>query len=151
MSLLTLWFTTLAFCIAGAVIPFLNTEVYLLSVSALSPPAFVGPLVVAATLGQMLGKVAMFYAGRGVVHVRSERVQRGVGALRARLESRPVLAKAVLFSSATVGLPPLYVMSVACGTIGMGVLSFFVIGSAGRLLHFAAVAWAPQLIKVWLG
>lgn len=151
MTLLALWFTTLLFCIAGAVIPIFNTEIYLLSVSALSPPAFVGPLVIAATLGQMLGKVAMFYGGRGIVRIRHDRVRRGVAALRARLESRPLLARAVLFSSATVGLPPLYVMSVACGTIGMGVVSFLVIGSAGRLIHFAAVAWAPQLVKGWLG
>ena len=131
MTLLGLWLTTLLVCIAGAVIPFINTEVYVLSVAALSPQAFLVPLVVAATVGQMLGKLFMFYAGRGIVHVRSPRVQRGVTALRVRLESRPVLAKLVLFSSATVGIPPLYVMAVACGTIGMGVLSFFTIGFVG--------------------
>lgn len=151
MSLLALWLTTLLVCIAGAIIPFINTEIYLLSVSAMSPRAFVGPLVVAATIGQMVGKVLMFYGGRGVVRIRNARVQRGVAALRARLESRPVLAKAVLFSSATVGLPPLYVMAVACGTIGMGIVSFVVIGSVGRLIHFAAVALLPQLAKAWLG
>ena len=51
---------------------------------------------------------------------------------------------------ATVGLPPLYVMAVVCGTIRMNVVSFFVIGSVGRLIHFAAVAVLPQYAKSWL-
>ena len=151
MSLLALWLTTFGVCIAGSIIPFINTEIYLISVSALSPGAFVGPLVVAATVGQMLGKVLMFYAGRGVGRIRNERVQRSVASLRERLETRPLAAKVVLFSSATVGLPPLYVMSVACGTLGMGILSFVAIGSVGRLIHFAVVALVPQYAKALLG
>lgn len=151
MTILTLWLTTFAFCVAGAIIPFLNTEVYLLSVSALSPPAHVLPLVVAATLGQMVGKVAMFYAGRGVLRFRSARLHRGVEKVRARLEGRPRIAHLLLFSSATVGLPPLYLMAVACGTVGMGIVSFFVIGTVGRLIHFAAVALLPQYVKALLG
>ena len=151
MSLLALWITTLAFCVAGAIIPFLNTELYLLTVSALAPEGFIFPLVVAATLGQMIGKVAMFYGGRGVGRVRSERVRRGVVKLRERLGGRPWLTKLVLFSSATVGLPPLYLMAVACGTLGMGVVSFFLIGTAGRLIHFAVVALLPQYARLLLG
>jgi membrane protein YqaA with SNARE-associated domain len=151
MTLLTLWLTTFAVCVAGAIIPFLNTEVYLLSVSALSPRAFVWPLVAAATLGQMAGKVAMFYAGRGVLRIRSRRLHLGVGKVRARLENRPRAARLLLFSSATVGIPPLYLMAVACGTVGMGVVSFFLIGSVGRLIHFAVVALLPQYVKALLG
>lgn len=151
MTLLTLWFTTFAFCVAGAIIPFLNTEVYLLSVSALSPRAYVWPLVVAATLGQMVGKVAMFYGGRGVLRIRSARLHRGVEKVRARLENRPRAAELLLFSSATVGLPPLYLMAVACGTVGMGVVPFFLIGSVGRLIHFGVVALLPQYVKTLLG
>jgi membrane protein YqaA with SNARE-associated domain len=151
MTLLALWLGTFAFCVAGAVIPFLNTEVYLLSVSALSPRAFVGPLVMAATVGQMTGKVAMFYAGRGVLRLRHEQLRKGLAATRARLEARPAAAKLVLFSSATVGLPPLYLVSVACGAVGMGVVPFVAIGTLGRLIHFAAVALLPHYARTLLG
>lgn len=143
--------TTFAVCVAGAIVPVINTEIYLLSAVALSPPSYLAPLVVAATLGQMVGKVAMFYGGRGVLRIRHERVRSGVAKLRGTLENRPWTARAVLFSSATVGLPPLYVMSVACGTIGMGVVTFFTIGTAGRLIHFAAVALLPHYAKSWWG
>jgi membrane protein YqaA with SNARE-associated domain len=151
VTLLALWLGTFAVCVVGAIVPFVNTEIYLLSVSALSPRAFVGPLVVAATVGQMTGKVAMFYAGRGVLHLRGERLRAGLAATRARLEARPTLAKLVLFSSATIGIPPLYVMSVACGAVGMGVAPFVVIGTVGRLIHFAAVALLPQYAKTLIG
>lgn len=151
MTLLALWMTTLGVCFAGSLIPFINTEIYLISVAALSPRAFLGPLVVAATVGQMVGKVMMYFAGRGVGRIPSERVQRSVGSLRERLESRPWTAKLVLLCSATVGLPPLYVMSVACGTLGMGLLSFVAIGTVGRLIHFAAVAVVPQLARSLAG
>lgn len=151
MTLIAVLATTFAVCVAGAIIPVINTEIYLLSAAALSPPSYFAPLVIAATMGQMVGKVAMFYGGRGVVRIKHDRVRNGVEKLRGMLEHRPWTARAVLFSSATVGLPPLYVMSVACGTIGMGVVTFFTIGTAGRLIHFAAVALLPQYAKSWWG
>lgn len=143
-ALVIVCLTTFAVCVAGAIIPVINTEIYLISAVALSPPGYFVPLVLAATLGQMVGKVGMFYGGRGVLRIKQERVRRGVEKLRGMLEHRPWTSRAVLFSSATVGLPPLYVMSVACGTIGMGVATFFLIGTAGRLLHFGAVALVPE-------
>jgi len=151
MTLLTLWLTTFAVCVVGAVVPVVNTEIYLISVSALSPTDFVGPLVVAATAGQMLGKVGMYLAGRGIMKLKNEKVRGRVVALRDKLGERPWLAKATLFSSATLGLPPLYVMSIACGAIGMGLASFVVIGSVGRLIHFAVVAMLPQYARYLIG
>ncbi len=151
MTLLTLWLTTFGVCVVGAFIPFVNTEIYLLSVSALSPREFVAPLVVAATIGQMTGKIGMFIAGRGILKLRNEKVKGKVLSMRARLDERPWVAKATLFSSATFGLPPLYIMSIVCGTIGMGLVSFIVIGSLGRLIHFAVVALLPRYAAMLFG
>jgi membrane protein YqaA with SNARE-associated domain len=151
MTLLALWFTTFAVCVVGSIIPLVNTEIYLVSVSALSPREFVFPLVMAATMGQMSGKVAMYYAGRGILKVRSEKVQAKVHAVREKMRARPRLAKFTLFSSATLGLPPLYVVSIACGTVGMGIVSFLVIGSIGRMIHFAVVALIPQYARLLIG
>lgn len=143
--------TTFAVCLAGSIIPLINTEIYLVSAVALSPPTYMAPLVVTATLGQMAGKVAMFYGGRGILRIRQDRVRNGVATLRERLEGRAWTARVLLFSSATVGLPPLYLMSIACGTIGMSIATFLVLGTAGRLIHFAFVALLPQYAKLLLG
>lgn len=151
MTLTTLCLTTFAVCMVGAIIPLVNTEIYLLSVSALSPIEFIAPLVLAATLGQMTGKVGMYFAGRGVLKLPNEKFRDRVLSLRERLEQRPWVAKATLFSSATFGLPPLYIMSIVCGTLGMGLLSFVAIGTVGRLIHFAVVALFPQYAKFLLG
>jgi membrane protein YqaA with SNARE-associated domain len=151
MTLLTLWATTFAVCVVGAIIPVVNTEIYLIAVSAMAPPEYVMPLVIAATVGQMVGKVAMYYAGMGVLRIRSGKIRDRVHALRERMESRPWLAKGVLFSSATVGLPPLYAVTLACGALGMGIFSFLVIGSVGRLIHFTVVALLPQYAKLLIG
>jgi membrane protein YqaA with SNARE-associated domain len=151
MTLLALWFTTFAVCVVGSLIPLVNTEVYLISVTLLSPSEFVLPLVVAATVGQMTGKVAMFYAGRGILSIRSQKIRDRVLGLRDRLGARPWLARFTLFSSSVVGLPPLYVVSVACGTVGMGIVSFILIGTVGRFIHFAVVALLPQYAKLFIG
>jgi membrane protein YqaA with SNARE-associated domain len=148
VTLLALWLTTFAVCVVGAIV---NTEIYLLSVSAVSPANFVGPLVVAATAGQMAGKIGMYLAGRGILKLKNEKVRARVTALRDSLGHRPWVAKGTLLSSAIVGLPPLYIMSIVCGTIGMGLGSFVIIGSIGRLIHFAVVALLPQYARYLLG
>ena len=147
MSLLAAWITTFAVCVAGSIVPLINTEIYLISAVALSPSSYVVPLVVAATLGQMAGKVVMYYAGRGVVRLPSERVRTRMVAMQARLQARPRAGEAVLLASATVGLPPLYVVAIACGAVRMNLVSFIVIGTVGRLIHFAAVAALPELAR----
>lgn len=147
MSLLAAWLTTFAVCIAGSIVPLINTEIYLVSAVALSPVSYVVPLVIAASLGQMVGKVVMYYAGRGVLRLPSERVRTKMVAMQARIQARPREGAVVLFTSATVGLPPLYVVSIACGAARMNLVSFFVIGTVGRLIHFAAVAAIPQLVR----
>ena len=151
VTLLTLWLTTFAVCVVGAIIPLVNTEIYLLSVSAISPASFVGPLVVAATAGQMAGKVGIYLAGRGILKLKNEKVHNRVIALRDSLEHRPWVARGTLLSSAILGLPPLYIMSIVCGAIGMGLGYFVVIGSVGRLIHFAVVALLPQYARYLLG
>jgi membrane protein YqaA with SNARE-associated domain len=67
------------------------------------------------------------------------------------MEARPRAGAAVLLASATVGVPPLYVVAIACGAVRMNVVAFFVIGTLGRLVHFAAVAALPQLARHLLG
>ena len=83
--------------------------------------------------------------------VPNERVKQGVAKARERMEGRPRTAGLVLFSSSVIGVPPLYVVSIACGTIGMRLIPFFLIGTVGRLIHFAAVAMIPEVARKIIG
>src|SRR5215218_1825428 len=84
---LLLCLTSFAVCGAGALIPFLNTEVYLIGASAMAPRALWVPLVLSGTVGAMAGKVLLYYAGRGAVKLpRQGRMQRGLASMQTRME-----------------------------------------------------------------
>jgi membrane protein YqaA with SNARE-associated domain len=143
--------TSFAICGAGALIPFLNTEVYLIGASAMAPRALWVPLVVSGTIGAMAGKVLLYYAGRGVVKLPGGRVQRGLARMQARMEEKPLVGKLLYAASAVVGVPPFYVTTVAAGAVGMNFMFFLVVGFFGRLIRFALVVALPQMAKAGLG
>ena len=140
---------TLAVCALSAVIPVLNAELYLLGASALLPRSLAIPLVVAGSVGQMAGKVVMYYAGRGALHLPNARLQRAVATVHARYANRAALDGPVLFSSASLGIPPFYIVSVAAGVLRIPVWRFLVVGLCGRLLRFGVIVLAPQLVREW--
>ena len=144
-TLLVVWLTTFAVSVLGSLVPFVNIEIYLLSAVALSPREFVMPLVIAATAGQTVGKIAMYFVGLGVLKLPAGRVQRGLEAATARLEARPMWGKLVFFCSSLVGFPPLYVMTLAAGAVRMNFAFFVVACAVGRFFHFAVVALVPDL------
>lgn len=147
MTLLLAWLGTYGYCVASGFLPFLPAEVYLLSASALAPPSFAVPLVVAATLGQMTAKSAMFAAGRGLVKVKGARFQKWLADAEAWARNRKKVGSALIFLSASVGLPPFYIVSVAAGTLRVGWAPFLVFGFLGRMVRFAIFVAFPQLIK----
>ena len=147
MENLLLCLTSFAVCGAGALIPFLNTEVYLIGASALMPRPLWVPLVLSGTVGAMAGKVVLYYAGKGVVKLPGGRMQRALASTQARMETRPAAGMALYALSALVGLPPFYLTTVAAGAVGMNLVFFVVVGFIGRLLRFAAVVALPQLAR----
>ena len=59
------------------------------------------------------------------------------------------LGTGVILLSAGVGLPPFYVVSIACGLLRIPFMQFFVLGLIGRLARFGVIVLAPQLLKLW--
>jgi membrane protein YqaA with SNARE-associated domain len=143
--------TSFAICGAGALIPFLNTELYLIGASALTPRELWAPLVIAGTVGAMAGKVVLYYAGRGVVRLPGGRVKAGIASMQARMEAHPAAGMALYAASAVAGLPPFYVTTVAAGAVRMNFTFFLVVGFLGRLVRFALVVALPQVAKGLLG
>lgn len=146
---------TFAVCVASAIIPVVNAELYLIAASALATPGVAWMLVIAGALGQMVGKSLMYYAGVGALQLPSERLQRMVAQVRERYQGTgatgSTLGTGVILLSATVGLPPFYVVSIACGLLRIPFLQFFVLGLLGRLVRFGVMVLAPQLVKAWTG
>ncbi len=147
MSLLTVWLTTFGVALLSALVPVVNIEIYLLGASALAPPAFVVPLIVAATAGQILGKTAMYYVGTGALKVPGERWKAVLERVNTQMAQHPRMGGALVFASASAGLPPFYIMSVAAGAARMNLAWFIVLGSLGRLIRFGVIVAVPQLVK----
>jgi len=146
----------LAFCsmfgaaVVSAVVPAVNAEVVLLAASAALPLRYAWVLVVAATLGQMVGKVAMFYGGRGVKFLQRGRLKAKVDALGELMRHRNGATGWFVLTSAATGLPPFYIVSVASGLTGVPVTQFAVLGTLGRFIRFAVVVMFPQAVKALL-
>jgi membrane protein YqaA with SNARE-associated domain len=143
-----LFLSTFLVCFASGFVPLVNAEVYLLSVSAVSPPGTVTSLVVASTLGQMSSKVIVYFAGRGVLKLPlSPHYEKKLAEVRERMEKHRTREGLLIFVSALSGVPPFYVVSVVAGLLKFDVVRFFSLGSTGRLLRFTVIVAFPQLAK----
>jgi len=140
---------SLAVGLVSGLVPVLNTEAYLLAVAAFAPSDRLLPVVLLTTLGQMMAKSLLYFAGSGAVSPRflGPRAAR-LGELKSRLEAAPTGVAAFVFASASAGWPPFYLVSLAAGSLRFSLARFLLIGGSGRLLRFAAVVAVPRLLGV---
>jgi len=146
-----LWTLVLAYyglAIVSAVVPWVNGELLMLSASPLAGSRLeICALVLAVSAGQMTGKAAAYWASRRSAPSHPLRLRHAIERWRVRFEQRPSSALVITFVSALVGVPPLFVVSIAAGALKVTFGRFMAVGSAGRLLHFALVALAAE----WVG
>lgn len=146
MAALVLSLGTFGYCVVSGLVPFVNAELYLLGASALAPPALALPLVLAATLGQMTAKVAMYGTGRGMLRLPGERLRRWVMEAESWAQQRREAGNTLIFVSAASGFPPFYMVSIACGVMKVRFFPFLTLGFLGRLIRFGTVVLFPQLL-----
>lgn len=139
---------TFLYCVASALVPIVNAEVFLLGVAAMAPSSMLATVVVMATLGQMAAKAVLFLAGRGVLSFPLGRGRAGLEAVRLRIE-RWRSREALVLVSATTGIPPFYATSILAGSLGFPFGRFLVLGLAGRLVRFSVVVAMPPLVR-WM-
>lgn len=142
------WLATLGVSVASAVLPIINLEIYLAGVAGASGVAGLGGggallFAVAAGLGQTVGKVIWYeVARRGVESAWAQKklsgpkISRSYATWTARMEGRPWYAAAIIFLAASVGLPPLLVMSAVAGALRMRLWVFVPTVLLGRTLRF---------------
>ncbi len=130
---------------ASGILPLVNAELLVVGVVVAAPEIGVPLVAAVSTTGQMLTKTMLFGFARwapgrlkGKARAALDRATRAVAA-------RGGAASSLIFTSAATGLPPFYGVSLAAGALGMRLRSFVVSGTAGRLVRFAAVAWAARL------
>jgi membrane protein YqaA with SNARE-associated domain len=142
-----------AFCIAliSGVFPLVSSELFLVLVarsSASTPRLYI--IVALIAVGQTIAHSTLFQTARGVTTLGVKK--------RKRFETRIARAREVvgrwkgknvtllLCSAATVGLPPMMLVSLAAGALEIRFRRFVIIGIIGRLLRFATIATAARYI-----
>jgi membrane protein YqaA with SNARE-associated domain len=127
-------------CAISGVVPLVNAELVVGAAVLALPPQYRLPLVIVCAVGQMIAKAGIYAGSRWL----PDRFIAGraptYDAAVAKLKRHRGIGRAVVFGSAFVGLPPFYIVSVACGALRYDATAFIVFGLLGRALRFGAVA-----------
>ena len=138
---------TFAYSFVAGVFPLLNVEAYLLAFSAyLSLEAMI-PVVIAATAGQMVAKSLLYLSGMGLLRLPHRATRERLERITERLRTYRRGSWTLVLISAVFGIPPLYVVSIAAGTLRLHFGLFLAISTAGRLLRLSLVALLPQVVR----
>jgi membrane protein YqaA with SNARE-associated domain len=136
----------LGVCVVGGFLPWVNTEAAVVGAALLLPRGILPLLVLGAAGIQVVAKGTLYglarWAPRGLPRRARERLERLSG-LAARRRS---LALTVL-SSSTVGVPPLYLMTLACGTVAVPPGAFLAAAFVGTVVRYAVIALATVLLR----
>lgn len=140
-------------CFVSGLIPFLNSEIFVLALAALTDkPGALMTIATLGALGQILAMMLLYASGSGFLNVgflqpknpqRLEKLTR----LRERMTRYRGSAYSVLFIAASTGLPPVFMVSVVCGILRVNLSRFILIAFSARILRFAILVWFPFWIK----
>jgi membrane protein YqaA with SNARE-associated domain len=145
-STAALWAATFLFALGSGLVPFVfNTELYILGVAVLTD-ASPAAIIALMTAGQMLGKFAVYEAGRGSLNVKWIQ-RRAASKAAAAFARRPANGFVTLALSSVTGVPPFYAVSFMAGALRLPAAAFLAIGTTGRVIRFTAVFLFPGLFR----
>jgi membrane protein YqaA with SNARE-associated domain len=130
----------------SGVFPLLNSELFLAGLVrfAVDRATQLPGIVIAASTGQMVAKIGLYFAGRRMLEQASGRHQDKIDLVRRKLESWKNKPYVIYGISSVVGLPPFFLTVLAAGAMKIRFRVFLVVGLLGRHLRFAilvAIAW----------
>jgi len=134
----------LLWSLVGGIVPIVNAEVMVVVAILATSAAAIPVVAVVATVGQMIAKVVLYLTARWAPSRLPDRARRALDQGSEAIERRPGAVRGVILFSAVVGLPPFYGVSLAAGALKTSWRSFVVLGSLGRVVRFAVVAWAAS-------
>lgn len=151
-----LFWSVLGASIASALLPLINIEA-ILAVSISQAPSSVWALIVAATIGQMVGKILWYWGGMHVDRapwvsrqLQKPKAKASLDRWHERAEGRPWFTAGLLLFSASVGFPPYAITAVLAGVLRVPFWIFIVTGLVGRGLRFWAVVYGTSSLLHFL-
>lgn len=135
----------LAVGVGSALLPLINAEAYAAVVAISAGPAAGAAVVVALAAGQTAGKLVLFEAARRGTGRRRTAPGSRWGTRVAELMRSRRGGSLVVLAAATVGVPPLALVSVAAGVSGQRLPVFALLCLVGRAARFGAIV-APLTV-----
>ena len=102
-------------------------------------------LAVGCAAGQMAGKTGLYGIIRWAPARLPERFQRLLGRAEV-LGRRPGALTGSVLSGAAVGLPPLYVVTLAAGLANLSLVRFVMAGLLGSAIRYALLLWGAGAV-----
>jgi membrane protein YqaA with SNARE-associated domain len=146
-----LYLTTYVVGVVSGLVPVVNLEVYLVWVAALTPRSEAMAITGLATVGQMTAKTLMYLAGAGVLKISVRKPGKTLQAVQMKMAQWKHRIGLFLFTSASLGVPPFYVVSIASGICRVPLPVFLLWGLLGRFLRFGITVFFPHLLKGLFG
>ena len=124
----------------SGLVPAVNAEAILVASILAAPPEMTLAIVLIVTIGQVAAKLLLY--GGGVSLAGSKAAEKLARARRVAesLGDRPLVLGVAFLASATIGLPPLYVMAIVAGIARLPLPVFVVLCFVGRFVRFYALA-----------
>lgn len=133
--------------LVAGLFPLVSIELFLVGVSAWAPqsPAGMALLILLAALGHQVAKTITFFAGVGALE--NKKLAARVDKIRHKIERWNRRPKLVMFISATIGLPPLWLLGfIAHPLMNMRFAPFTAITFFGRVGRYAFMMIMPLVI-----
>jgi membrane protein YqaA with SNARE-associated domain len=146
-----LYLTTYVVGVVSGIVPIVNLEVYLVWVAALTPSSLGLTITGLATVGQMTAKTLIYLASAGILKISVREPGKKLRAVQLKMAQWQHRLGLFLFSSASLGVPPFYVVSIAAGVCRVPLAVFVIWGLLGRYLRFAVTVFFPHLLKGLFG
>lgn len=151
---------TFGYALVSALVPVVNAELYLVGLMAAQPQLAWWLVALAAAAGQMVGKLAYYYAGRGTLALPARlrrrpepdstgRWSRRLTRFQQTCQHRRWWTAGVLLTSSALGVPPYLAIAVLAGVGRVPLPTFVVTGLVGRFARFGAIAASPGLVTGW--
>ena len=130
----------------SGLIPLINMEVFLLIISPTVSKSTWVPVSILSAVSQMLAKSLVFFAGRGIINLSVNKHRKKIKAVHRKFLAWKKRTDILIFVSAFIGIPPLYIVSFVAGTVKLNFASFFIIGLIGRILRFGLILYFPRVV-----
>ena len=122
----------------SSLIPFVSIDLFLVGITLAVGTDVALPVILLAAAGQLVGKLPIYFAARGVTAIPGRHRAR-VERVRAWVARWQRSRHFVLATSAVFGLPPFSIISTAAGVLAIELRTFCIIVFAGRGARFALV------------